>query len=218
MKNRLCVISTKNPTDILLLTIEKVKLYYDDFDIVIVDSDSTDKKYFENIPEDCIVEFCKNKNWELGAWKYAFNKYNNYEVYMFLQDTLIPNSRISSLDKDYFENGCIYTCNYKARFGDGGHIDYLKNIYKDDPEIQFITEINEFDIITGAAHSFFITDNLHVNNILKLENIYEENKIVKTKIDSLLSERTCGILADRHPKRIDVTSHFHKINCRRDYI
>ena len=137
---------------------------------------------------------------------------------MFLQDSLIPNSRISLLDKDYFEKGCIYTCNYKACFRDGGYIDYLKNIYKDDPEIKFISEINEFDIITGAAHSFFITDNIHVNNILKLENIYEENKIVKTKIDSLLSERTCGILADRHPKRIDVTSHFHKVNCRRDYI
>ena len=58
---------------------------------------------------------------------------------------------------------------------------------------------------------------MYVNNILQLENIYETNKIAKTKIDSLLSERTCGILADRYPQRIDVTSHFIKINCRRDY-
>ena len=142
MKKRLCVISTKNPTSILINTIQKVKLYYEEFDIVIVDSDSTDTKYFEYIPEDCIVEFCKNKNWELGAWKYAFNKYNNYEVYMFLQDSLTPNSRISTLNKDYFENGCIYTCNYKykARVKDGGHFQHLINIYKNDPQLQFISK------------------------------------------------------------------------------
>jgi len=112
MKDRLCVISTKNPTTHLIETIQKVKLYYDEFDIVIIDSDSDNKTMFTLVPNDCIIDFCKNKNWELGAWWYAFHKYNQYNVYMFIQDTLIPTARIP-LHKTHYEKGTNYMYTYK---------------------------------------------------------------------------------------------------------
>jgi hypothetical protein len=154
IKNRLAVISTKNPRkDFLIKTIENIKLFYDEFDIVIIDSDSDDKTCFSLVPDDCIIDYCKNKNWELGAWNYAFNKYNNYLVYMFIQDSLIPNSRISNLDKNIFDNGTIYTCNYKAKLKDGGYLQELQNFYKN-TDLNFISTLDPDTQINGAAHSF----------------------------------------------------------------
>ena len=217
MKNRLAVISTKNPRkDILIKNIENIKIFYDDFDIVIIDSDSTDKTCFSLVPNNCKIEYCNNKNWELGAWYYAYNKYNNYKVYMFIQDSLIPNSRIPNLDKNNFENGTIYTCNYTARIKDGGYLEDLQNVYKD-TELDFISNIHPDTIITGNAHTFFITNHEEVTKILQLEIPYIKKKIVKSKIDSWLSERTTGILADTFIKRIDVTPYFTKTCCKRDY-
>ena len=50
MNDRLAVISTKNPRkDILLKTIKNLKTLYDEFDIVIIDSDSDDKSAFYTV-------------------------------------------------------------------------------------------------------------------------------------------------------------------------
>ena len=62
---KLCVISTKNPNNILIDTISKVKEYYPDFDIIIIDSDSDNMETFKKIPNDVNIELIKNKNWEL---------------------------------------------------------------------------------------------------------------------------------------------------------
>jgi len=87
-KTNLCVICTKNPNEVLLNTINGIKRFYTEFDIVVIDSDSTNMEGFKALPSDVTVEFIKNKNWELGAWTYAYNKYNNYKVYMFYRMVL----------------------------------------------------------------------------------------------------------------------------------
>jgi hypothetical protein len=140
MKERVCVISTKNPNQNLINTINNIKLYYDEFDIIIIDSDSTDKTFFNLVPKDCIIEYCQNKNWELGAWVYAFNKYNDYKVYMFIQDTLTPNSRIPELDKVTYNNGTIYSFHYTAKLKDGDYFSNLQNIYRF-TDLPFISEL-----------------------------------------------------------------------------
>ena len=217
MKDRLAVISTKNPTkNVLIKTIENIKNFYPEFDIVIIDSDSDNKTTFLLVPGDCIIEYCKNKNWELGAWYYAFNKYNNYKVYMFIQDSLIPNCRIPTLDTNVYENGTIFTCNYNAFLAQGGYFENLQNVYSN-TELDYISKLHPGTNITGGAHTFFITNNEEVSKILQLENAYIEKKLVKTKIDCWLSERTLGIIAETFIKRIDVGSFFTKINCNRDY-
>jgi len=217
MKDRLCVISTKNPKkEVLLRNIANIKLYYDEFDIVIVDSDSDDFSCFEFVPNDCIIEYCKNKNWELGAWNYAFNKYNNYKIYMFIQDGLIPKERIPHLDKINYDNGTIYTCNYRATLSQGGYFEELVNLYKN-TELDFISKMHPDTWITGGAHSFFIINNENVKDILKLENVYIEKNLIKSKIDSWLAERTVGILANLQKNRIDVWPYFEKICGKRDY-
>ena len=214
MKDRVCVISTKNPNHNLINTITNIKLYYDEFDIIIIDSDSTDKTFFKLVPKDCIIEYCQNKNWELGAWTYAFNKYNNYKIYMFIQDTLTPNCRIPGLDKIKYNNGTIYTFNYSAKLKDGGYFNNLQNIYRF-TDLHFLSELSPELQITGAAHSSFILDNKHVYTILELENPYVTKNISKSKIDSWLSERTVGILADKL-NRINIWNYFTKIHGNRN--
>ena len=177
MKERLAVISTKNPKkEILLSCIENLKLFYEEFDIVIIDSDSDSENlnYCEYVPLDCKVELCKNKNFELGAWTFAFNKYNQYKVYMFIQDTITPIIRIPSLDKNLYENGTIYTWDYIAKISDGGYLENLKNVYKD-TFLNFISLLNKDHIIRGSAHSFFILNKEDINIILQLENAYIKN-------------------------------------------
>jgi len=211
--DRLAVISSKNPTHVLIETVRNIKLFYEEFDIVIIDSDSDNIKIYELLPKDCTVDYCKNKNYELGAWNYAFTKYNNYKVYMFIQDTLTPNCRIPNFDKTIYKNGTIYTIDYYAKLRDGGYLTNLQQVYKN-TVLHFISELDPNTKIRGAAHTSFILNKEDVYTILKLEHAYIEKGLVKSKIDSWLSERTCGIMADTLT-RINITPYFTKINGNR---
>jgi hypothetical protein len=76
------------------------EIYQDTVDIIIVDSCSRDKTYFElsqNFPN-VFIEDIRNKNYEYGAILHGFKKYNNYEKYVFLQDSMRINSPITELD------------------------------------------------------------------------------------------------------------------------
>ena len=58
----------------------------------------------------------------------------------------------------------------------------------------------ENTLITGAAHSSFIA-NANITKKYYNLKIYIEKELIKTKIDSWLSERTVGILADNYSKK-----------------
>jgi hypothetical protein len=214
MKNRLSVICSYNPTTVLLDTVTKLKQYYDEFDIVVIDSNSNTTSIYEQLPSDCKIEYCNNINYELGAWTYAFKKYPNYNVYMFIQDTLIPNCRIPNFDKTAYNNGTIYTFNYKASLEQGGYFQELVDVYRDS-NLHFISQLNPTMQITGGAHTSFITNKECVPTILQLEDAYVHKHLKKTKIDSWLSERTIGIMANTLTIRIDIGNYFTKIHGNR---
>jgi hypothetical protein len=214
----LCVISTKNPTNILIDTILKVKEYYPDFDIIVIDSDSNNFEVFQKVPSYVKIEYIKNKKWELGAWYYAFYKYNMYDIYMFIQDSITPIKRLDLNYNNIINSDWFYSFHYTASLKSGDFIEELHEIYKNS-ELQFICDINIDTIITGAAHSSFIANRNITKNILKLEQVYiSKNILSKSKIDCWLSERTVGIMADKYSKkRIDITNYFNKYNLKRDY-
>ena len=215
---KLCIISTKNPNNILINTISKVKEYYSDFDIIIIDSDSDNMETFKKIPSDVKIELIKNKNWELGAWYYAFNKYNNYDIYMFIQDSIFPIIPFKLEYDNIVNRNYLYSFHYKAELKTGGYLQDLRDVYKD-TELNFISEMSENTPITGAAHSSFIANSNITLKILQLEKIYIDKKLIKTKIDSWLSERTVGIMADKYSKkRINLAKYFKKIHLKREYL
>lgn len=214
---KLCIISTKNPNTILINTISKVKEYYSDFDIVIIDSDSDNMETFKKIPSDVKIELKQNKNWELGAWYYAFNKYNNYDIYMFIQDSLVPIKPFKLEYENIVNRDYLYSFQYKARLKAGGYLEHLRDVYKD-TELNFISEMNEDTRITAGAHSSFIANSNITKKILQLEKIYIDKKLNKSKIDSWLSERTVGIMADKYSKKIiKLNNYFKKYHLNRDY-
>jgi len=215
MSKKLCVISTKNPTDILIECINNVLKYYPDFDLLVVDSNSDKTDGFSKIPANVKLDLIKNTNWELGAWLYAYNNYE-YDIYMFIQDSLVP---IYPVDLSDIETS-VYSFNYKARLKDGDHLashTILKNIYKD-TKLNFISKTSGEDIILGCAHSSFIANRANTSKILELERVYVKNKLTKTKIDSWLSERSVGMVMDNYNmNRINIINFFKKYNLRRDY-
>ena len=203
----LAAICTFNPKDEnLLKTIEGVEKFYPSFDIVIIDSDSTEVEIFEKVPPRCKIHYCKNKARELGAWKFVHDNYPDYDVYMCLQDSLIPTSRIKDLDLENMEDK-FYSCHYNCRLKDGGHYDELHNVYKDS-DLDFISKMSKETYVVGTAHSSFLTDKKNFLNFLKLNNVYENKKIVRTMVHSWLNERTGGLVIDC--KRIDMTRFFNK--------
>ena len=216
MTRCLCVISSKNPTYILLENVKYVRIFYPEFDIIVIDSDSSDFTTYELLSTDIKVEYCKNKNWELGAWYYAFKKYADYDIYMFIQDGLLPLCRIPDFDSDNYVNGTLYSFHYEALLWQGGHYDELINIYRDS-SLHFISELDPNTPILGTAHTSFITNKENVYSILQLEEAYLSKQIEKTKVHSWLSERCGGLIADTYKnKRIDITPYFQKYSLGRD--
>ena len=136
---------------------------------------------------------------------------------MFIQDSLIPIKPFKLEYNNIVNTDYLYSFNYKATLEQGGYLQHLRDVYKD-TELKFISNINGNTLITGAAHNSFIANSKITKKILELEKIYIDKKIIKTKIDSWLSERTVGIMADKYSKkRINIWDYFKKINLKRDY-
>jgi hypothetical protein len=214
---KVVIICTKNPSKLLLEVINRYQKFYKDFDIIIIDSNSDNTEIFNYIPDGVIIDYAKNNNYVLGAWKYAINKYN-YDLYLFVQDTLVPLKRIEGIDiiKDF--SNIIYDIPYYSKIGYSNcninlkDLERLRETYRN-TKFSFISNIPAETIIIGGAHTSFLTNKENSKKIIELEDVYEEKGIKKEKIDCNLSERTIGIIAD-HLKlnRLDMSEYFYKIN------
>ena len=96
--------------------------HYKNPKIVIVDSDSPDKTYFNKIRSSNIeILDVKNKNYDTGAYWIAFNKFNDFDNYYFLQDSTIIKENLS-----LFENNNLTTFRYFLSIDDIGGFIYEK--------------------------------------------------------------------------------------------
>lgn len=72
----------------ILSLVPQIREHHPDEKIVVVDSDSVDKSYFDEVRKHgAIVEDISNKHWMVGAYWYAFKKYPNEDFYFFLHDS-----------------------------------------------------------------------------------------------------------------------------------
>lgn len=211
------IISTRNPTEILLESIRRYKIFYKDFDIIIIDSNSNETDIFKHIPNDVIIDYAKNNNYVSGAWKYAINKYD-YDLYLFVQDTLIPLMRIEGIDIIRDFSNIIYDIPYTAKIGQTNNdinykdLERLRDTYKN-TKFDFISKIPAETIFTGMAHTSFLANKENSKKLIELEDVYKRKGIIKEKIDCNFTERTFGILADYLKlDRLIMTTYFHKIN------
>jgi hypothetical protein len=211
-KKCLAAICTFNPKEAnLIKTIEGLTKFYPTFDIVIIDSDSTELEIFDKVPNTCKIHFCKNKARELGAWKFVHDNYPDYDVYMCIQDSLIPTSRIKNLDLENVQDK-FYSFHYTCKLKDGGYFDVLQKVYKDS-DLDFISKFTGEEVVIGTAHSSFLTDKKNLKKFLKLNNVYEEKKIERNVVHGWLNERTGGLVIDC--QRIDIWAYFNKLHFNR---
>lgn len=115
----------------IIQLVDDIRSYHKDDKIVIVDSDSSDKSYFEDLKKyNVIIEDVKNRNWMIGAYWYAFNKYPNEEYYFFMHDSM----RVKSNLNMYKNNELTILAYFNRNIGNyNGWSDMVKTItlYKD---------------------------------------------------------------------------------------
>lgn len=213
---KVVIISTKNPTEILLESVKRYKIFYKDFDIIIIDSDSTDVEIFKQIPIDVIIDYAKNNNYVSGAWKYAINKYD-YDLYLFVQDSLIPLERIEGIDIIRDFSNIIYDIPYTAKIGQSNNdmnyddLERLRDTYRN-TKFDFISKLPAETNIIGIENTSFLANKENSKKLIELDDVYKRKGLVKEKIDCNFSERTYGILADYLKlDRLIMTSYFNKI-------
>jgi len=163
----LIVICSKSPNDYLYQCVEALYNIQvnNNTKICIVDSDSDNFENYNKVKEkypSLDIQYAKNKNYEYGAYKYAYNLYPDYNIYMCIQDSLIINKAI---DLSIVDNNNAYTFNY--RYGFYSHletkpvaIELLKDVdlnYKDIIDTDFII----------ATYNSFIVNNYVMKNILE---------------------------------------------------
>ena len=107
------VICSKYTGDKMLFdNIKKIQEFHSESTIILVDSDSDNKEYLEEVSElGVIVEDVQNKRYEAGAWVYAFDKYEaEFDIFVFLQDTMVLKKPL-----DLSQVGECDTCGFLKR-------------------------------------------------------------------------------------------------------
>jgi hypothetical protein len=82
----------------IIQLVKDIRQYHKDEKIIIVDSNSNDKSYFELLKEfNVIIEDINNENWMIGAYWHAYKKYPNEEFYFFMHDSMRVKSNLDFL-------------------------------------------------------------------------------------------------------------------------
>lgn len=80
--------------------VKDIREHHSKDEIVVVDSSSEDKSYFDEIKKyDVIVEDVNNKNWMIGAYWYAYNKYDR-DFYFFMHDSMRVKANLDYLKQN----------------------------------------------------------------------------------------------------------------------
>ncbi len=102
-----CKYNPKFPFVIQL--VQSIRKYHPTDKIVIVDSDSPDKSYFNILKQyDVIIEDVQNKNWMIGAYWYAYEKYPNEKFYYFLHDSMLVKNNLDYLKQNDLTILCYF--------------------------------------------------------------------------------------------------------------
>lgn len=101
-KNRIFIISCfydgTNPS--IFKCVDSILKLYKNPKIVVVDSDSLDKTYFEKlIKKKVTVLNVKNKNYDTGAYWIGFKNFPDYKFYYFLHDSIFLKKNLSFYEK-----------------------------------------------------------------------------------------------------------------------
>jgi len=212
--NILIVVSSKSPNPYLYTCIEQlyqIQIRPDSdarhhYKILIVDSDSDDITNYHKVqyvfPE-VKIAFVQNRNYEYGAWKYAYEIYPNEDIYFCIQDTNLLHHPI---DLSLVQENRAYTF----------HVDSGFDLEIRDTSRQLLEGSGfrlEYESFFGrnfciATHSIFIVNNHTIADLLRTLPIPPT-----TKFGSNSTERIFGMyFILRGIETIDMGKNIRKIH------
>lgn len=132
--NTMFVIACKysNTHNYIIELVKSIRNFHPTEEIVVVDSDSEDKSYFEELkPYNVYIEDIQNKNWMIGAYWYAFKKYKR-DFYYFLHDSMIVKGNM-----DYLKERDLITLCYFNRGDENSSFNQYKNRINDETKYNY---------------------------------------------------------------------------------
>ena len=155
--------------------------------ILIVNNNSTDKKYINLLPKEIIVEDNIYPNsYEPGALLHAFNKYE-YDNYFLIQDSIEMLDCFEIIDYVNKEYDFVLTLNLfcpAAHMMNNDHKEYMKKNFK--------SLASSIYMKPGIASNTFIAKRKHIQKIIDSGILIIEN-LPNNKLGSECWERIFGI-------------------------
>ncbi|MFZ3054057.1 MAG: hypothetical protein WA099_11700 [Sulfuricurvum sp.] len=82
-----CYFQRENP--VVINAVKSIRTFHPDSPIIIIDSGSSDKSYYKDLEAySVIIEDVNNKNYDTGAYWYAYTKYTDIEFFYFIHDSI----------------------------------------------------------------------------------------------------------------------------------
>ena len=174
-------ISQVNKEDIIN-SVRSIRRYHPEDLIIVVDSGSPDKSYFDSIREvnNLIIEDINNLSYETGAMWFVYEKYHS-DVYVFMQDSMTINRSLNE-----FKDSNIKVINvYNAWMGaNSGDKDFAK---REMEKTQYTYREDNFKMV--QFNSLLVKRNV----LDKLKNKGFNNIVPLDKHGSCAMERVLGI-------------------------
>jgi hypothetical protein len=203
--NNICfVICCKNTPQhqYIIKCVDSIKSHYPRSSIVIVDSNSEDKSYFDVLAKysSIFIEDIKNTQYEYGAIVQAYNKYELfYDVFVFLQDSMELLAPIKELDTIKDGEAFVLTSNLSGWSSDLVAYDRFYDLH---PDFDKIDILDKYPITIW--NSFIINSN--TLNLLIDNHHFRKIQQPNCKIDSRAMERAWTILFVLNNIKLNVIS------------
>ena len=180
----------------LLENIDRWTFFFPHEKIVVVDSASPDKSYFEplqQLSDNIIIEDIDNAGYEAGAWWYIFDKYPDNKMYYFFQDSMLLADKITDfIPKD--ENDVAVCCEHENELnapcvGWGGDPPAMNWARDQQDKCQYTDLLMDDGTFDLAVHSSFI---IHRATLEKVKAKGLDKIIIDCKFGSRAFERIWG--------------------------
>ena len=214
-KNILIVYSCFNPPLCLVTSIQSVynlQIKNDNthnYKILCIDNGSSIITTYDKINKEfplVKIVYANNKNFEWGAYKYALEKFNNYDIYICLQDTTILNKK---LDLHMITNGRVGIAFHKSGFNSHKSLINSNNFHR----LMKNIDINAKNIMLCNTNFCIAQHNIFVITKLDLQDLFKTLKNPPIiKLDSNFYERLFGMyFISKQIKTIDIQPNIKKI-------
>ena len=155
--------------------------------ILVVNNNSTDKKYLDLLPEEITVEDnVYPSTYEPGALLHAFNKYE-HDNYFLIQDSIEMLDCLEIIDYTEQDYEFVFALNLfcpASHMTNDNHKNYIKTNFKSLSYLLFMQ--------AGIATNSFIAKKHHIQKIIDA-GIFIESNLPKNKLASECWERVFGL-------------------------